>query len=647
MSDSSDLRRIDLPIEDLAPGEIAPPLEPGHPSWAVLDGWDDPMAPRAGYNVSTHKERVVVDGEPALHFLESQNHERAMVARGPWRELAIECEMQALQVEAGPTNDDWQVDVARAGLVFRGETVRRHYFLCVEAMRRLVLYRRIDQEWHELAAQDVAYDGERVTLRVALDGDGIHAECPELGVSLMATDTQIASGHAGFRTLGEARLFRLSITCDDSRQAVTARHRVRSASPEELPDAVQVGELRLPSGYALRNRAQLRGPEDLRGDGAHNLLLHNPEEGLLATDWDGTELWRMPGPVGQIKVTTEPIGGSRRIYALVGQERSPLTNVRGGDAHWLVASQIVALDAANGEELARVEIPEDPNRDVVRQYDFSCETGRLMSDEPGDFLLRQWRTDRGHGGHALWAFNTDLEPLWQTEISPPYGHHYAVRLVDLTGDGRVEVVAGGTTLAGDGTVIAEHDLAHEMDEIMGAGHYDAVAVGRFSEDHARDPVAFFVAGSAGVYVTDPLTGRTRSVHRVGHAQGQQICRLRDDMPGKQVLVHTRWANFGILTLFSGLGERLWSIQPAYIPVARPVQWLAEGPQHLWACATRESLGLYDGAGRRVRGLPAVAEAMGDRPATKVSASVMRRAPEDRDHLALTIDDRVLLFVAEE
>lgn len=641
MRESSDVRRLDLPIDALSLGEIAPPMEPADPSWGVLKGWDDPLAPRAGYRVVSGKERVEVGGEAALHFHQSQRDERAMVARGPWRELTIECEMQALQVEAGPTNDDRAVTVARAGLVFRGETVRRHYFFCIEAMRRLALYRRIDQEWEELASRDVAYDGERVTLRVTLDGDGIHAQCPELGVTLMATDTLIASGHAGLRALGEARIFRLTITCDASQQAVNDRRfaqaagALTAASPA-IPDAVQVGEIRLPDGFSLLDAV------DLRLQGTHDLLLRG-DEGLLATDWEGDELWRMPGPVGQVKVTSEPVGGSRRVYVLAGHERAPLTSVRGNESQWLIASQVVALDAANGEELARVELPEDPHRDVIRQYDFSSETGKLMSDEPGDVLVRQWRTDCGHGGHDLWAFNADLDLLWRSEVSPAYGHHFAVRLLDLTGDGRAEVVAGGTTLAGDGRLIAEHDLAHEMSEICGAGHYDAVAVGHFSDDPARDPVAFLVAGSAGVYVTDPLTGRTRSVHRVGHAQGQQMCRLRDDTPGEQVLVHTRWGNFGILTLFSGLGERLWSIQPAYIPIARPVQWLPDGPQHLWACATREALALYDGFGQPARPLDAVARAWGGRPTTEVGASVLRREPGGRDMLALTIESHIILF----
>lgn len=511
-------------------------------------------------------------------------------------------------------------------------------------MRRLVLYRRVDQEWRELASEAIEYAGERVTLRVELDGDGIHAQCPELGVGLMATDTVIASGHAGFRALGEARLLRLTITRSASAQAVNdrlvaERERVRAALAADLPDAGQVGEIALPEGFGLLDAV------DLRSRGENDLLLRS-DEGLLATDWEGRELWRLREPVGQVKVTAEPVRGSRRLYALVGREPSAYRNVRGGMNPIMLASQIVSLDAATGEELGRIDLPHDPEREEVRQYDFSCETGRLSSDEPGDFLIRQWRRDCGNGGRALWAFTGDLEPLWHARVSPAYGHHYAVRMADLTGDGREEIVAGGTTFDARGRVIAEHDLAHEMAEIRGAGHYDAVTVGHLAEEVERDPVAFLISGSAGVYVIDPLTGRTRSAHRIGHAQGQQLCRVRDDMPGMQVLVHTRWANFGILTLFSGLGERLWSVQPAHIPVAKAVRWASDGPEHIWVAATRESLALHDGEGRLVLPLEALKRAWGDRTACDVTASVLRRKPTGGDLLALTFEGRVLLFGPE-
>jgi hypothetical protein len=382
---------------------------------------------------------------------------------------------------------------------------------------------------------------------------------------------------------------------------------------------------------------------DLRGQDTHDLLLRS-NEGLLAVDLAGNELWRLPGRIGSIKMCDELVEGRQRLYALAGHDDTAIgVNVRGAESEIVVASEIVALDAATGEELARVELPEDPKRDKIRLYDFGSETGRLSDDRPGGFMVRQWRTDLGNGGETLWVFDPDLQLLWQTEVFPPYGHHAAVRLCDLTGDGRPEVIAGGTTYSADGNVIARHDREEEMAIIHGAHHYDAVAVGHFSEDSARDPVAFLVSGSAGVYVTNPLTGRTRSVHRIGHAQGQQVCRLRDDMPGQQVLVHTRWANFGILTLFSGLGDRLWSIQPGYIPSSHPVQWLPEGPQHLWTTAARDCLALYDGHGRAVLPLEAVSDAWGERSALEVGTSVLKQSPSGPDLLAVTIDERIMLF----
>ena len=138
MLERAEQTSLDLPIDALSCGEIAPPMEPRHPSWAVLADWDDPLAPRAGFNVPSGKQRVEVGGRAAVEFDAGSANERSLIAPGPWRELTIECEMQTLVPDAGPTNDDWEVRQARAGLVFRGETVRRHYFLCIEGMERLV-----------------------------------------------------------------------------------------------------------------------------------------------------------------------------------------------------------------------------------------------------------------------------------------------------------------------------------------------------------------------------------------------------------------------------------------------------------------------------------------------------------------------------
>jgi len=131
---------------------------------------------------------------------------------------------------------------------------------------------------------------------------------------------------------------------------------------------------------------------------------------------------------------------------------------------------------------------------------------------------------------------------------------------------------------------------------------------------------------------------------VGHAQWGLPCRLRDDMPGQQVIVGTRWGNMGILTLLSGRGERLWTIQPDYIlQGSRPIQWAGGGPQHFWLNTTTPAQGLYDGHGRLVSRLEAIRRLRGDLPPGPVNSYVFSREPGGQDLMAVRIADRVHLF----
>jgi hypothetical protein len=181
-----------------------------------------------------------------------------------------------------------------------------------------------------------------------------------------------------------------------------------------------------------------------------------------------------------------------------------------------------------------------------------------------------------------------------------------------------------------------------MRRVTGAGHYDAALVGRFADDMETDPVLFLMGGSAGVYVVDALTGRTRAFHRVGHAQWGMVCRVRDDVPGLQVMAGTRWENYGILTLFSGRGERLWSFQPDYLLQGTcPVQWTRQGAQHIWVNTSARGMGLYDGEGRLVKPLESLRGLYAGRH--KLPAQALRRDPAGPDLLGLNVDGRLHLF----
>ncbi len=662
--DSAEAVRVCLPIEELPYGEVAPPLELDHESWAVLSGWDDPLAPRAGCRLPSGKTRIDYDGIPAIEWHKDNaterplalGNERALTTGEPtWREYMVECRLQALETHAGPTNDGWFIDVARAGIIFRAETIRRHYYFCLEAQRRLVLYRRIDDEWFELAAQDVDYlalfaynqPEQIVTLRVELDGDGIRAVCPELEVDFRMTDTMIRSGKVGFRALGACRLFDLSISMTESGQRVNERlagrlHRQTERLSESVPTERQVEEIELADGYKLVQACDVCRP------GRNDLLLRGPG-GLLATTFDGQELWRVEETVKDFRVTGDAVDGSRRIYALVGEQRADhVTSVRGREHLAAVADEIISIQGATGNIIGRTPLPDDPHVDKVQPYLFAIETGRLESDQDVDFVLRHCRSDMEGGGNDLWAFDGDLSLLWHQTVTPPYGHGGAVHLVDLDDSGRSEVIAGGTIVAADGDILSVHDMSDEMPRIWGAGHYDAVVAGNFADDPERDPVVFLVAGSAGVYVMNPFNGRTRAVHPVGHAQWGKACKVRDDIPGQQVMVGTRWNNFGILTLFSGVGDRLWSIQPDYvIEGTMPIQWTREGPQHIWVNTSRDGQGLYDGEGRLVLPLNSIRQLWAEGLLFwDVATHVVSRSPDEADLLGVQVGRRLMLFGAE-
>ena len=225
-----------------------------------------------------------------------------------------------------------------------------------------------------------------------------------------------------------------------------------------------------------------------------------------------------------------------------------------------------------------------------------------------------------------------------------YGHGHALQFFDIDGDGRDEVLVGGTMFSPDGEVLWTHDRADEMARISGAHHYDAVAIGSLSGDPSLDPVAFLLGGSAGVYVVDGLSGETRMVHRVGHAQGRVSGKVRKDLPGTELLIACRWGNMGILTLFSGRGDRLWSIQPDYLGQGScPVSWGRRDEQLIWSNTTAGAQAFYDGYGRLVKDLPTIREIYGTRMRKDVATSVVRMGQDPRDLLAVRAAGRLRIY----
>ena len=606
-----------------------------------LKKWGTPLSP-ARKRRSSGLAIIEENGERVLAFNKDPRYvyenERALVTEGEeLRNCTITAKILPVDENAHPNSDRSGMPPALAGIVFRWRDSRHYYQFGIEGRSRLVLYRRSDDDWFLLAEQEVGVCGSYVSLSVELDGEGIHCRCNEKDAAFFCTDGMFKEGKAGIRCHGQARLAELGIFRTKrqlKRDAQSpAECRQKQMEDETIPDAV------LARTFDLEKLGGMPKFKDFAVQGRYDMIVEG--EQLRALDAEGEVIWELAECVKSINFSTDFEDGGRLLYGFTGF-RSGSGSVSALGAAGLVfdSGELLVIRGTDGRVLARTGLPAFDAE--VRNADLTNMSGNLCGKGAFDIVLREWRGDCGNGGKNLWAYDRDLNLIWNRNVHPPYGHHHAVSFCDVDGDGRDEVLAGGTLFSANGDVVWSHDRASEMDEIASAGHYDAVAIGNFNEDPDLDPVAFLVSGSAGVYVVEAKTGRTRMTHRVGHAQGREIGKVCADIPGKQVLVVCRWGNFGILNLFSGSGDRLWTRQPDYYGQGSCfAQWA--GKKYIWMNTSSAVQSLYDGYGRRVKKLDAITRQWGDEITSGATPLTGRLGTSNDDLLCLAVDGKLHMF----
>ena len=636
---------LQIKLDGCPPGPILSPLEaPNETTRRYFADWETPLAPWGGFGLDSFLE-VEEDGRSSVLAINAHTkgrvQERALAScTADYRDGHLRAQLRPIGVEAGSHMDYNEAQEALVGIVFRMVSSRWYYQFAIEGRRRVVLYCRRDDEWRLLAAQDVVLSDAYLDLAVRLDGDAIGCQCAALNVDFSVTDTTYERGKVGIRALGEARLASLTLAQTAGQQANDARYKAGfEAAVEvrglEVPDPVLV--------HTLDHEALGGSPRfmDFIEPGRYDMLIEG--EILRAVSADGQPLWETDMPVQGVVFSKEHGEHGRLLYGFVGERaRRAAASVIGQVATQIIGDQICVLRGRDGKVLAQTPVP--PMHETARRPDFATTSGNF-SGAGTDMVVREWRDDKEGGGVNLWAYNAALEPLWHREQTTAwYGHHWAVRFCDVDGDGRDELLAGGTMYDAEGRVLWVHDRDAEMLAVYGARHYDAVAVGTLAGDPELDPVALLVSGSAGVYVVDALTGRTRAHHRVGHAQGCVLGNMRADLPGQEVLVATRWGNMGILTLLSGRGERLWTIQPDYIGQgATPVDWLVGEAQLIWTNTSAAAQALYNGYGEKVKELVELSRLWGDRPRREVGGQTLRMGKNAAEYMALSLEGKTYVF----
>jgi len=635
-----------LNLEGCPEGQVLAPLKPRDEIYhKYFAGWDTPLTPLGGFNLDPGLAVVNENGKNVLSFT-GKRFDRALIYEDrKFRDCNIVAKIKPIDADASFHSDRHHCHEALVGIVFRVQHSRCYYQFGIEGTRKVVLYRRIDDEWFSLAEQDMDIPDDYITLEVSTEGDGIRCNCKELGIDFFCTDTVIKYGRAGVRSLARANVMSLEIGQTPSQSICNERiGKLAKAREEELgqniPDPVLVKTIDL---------AELGGSPifyDFIEPDRYDMLI--PRSGSLkAMTTDGKDLWEIDMPVQRIVFSKDHGENGRLLYGFTGSRKVKSSkDIRGVEHHTVVPDEMVVIQGSDGKLLARRKVPELHR--TIRFPGYVQSSGNMTDSGGFDIVLREWRDDKGGGGVNLWAYDKDLNPLWHYEIPGAwYGHNYSVQFYDVDGDGRDELLAGGTLLDGDGNVLWIHDRDEEVLKIDWAQHYDAIALGSFTEDEAIDPVGFLMGGSSGVYVVDGLTGRTRSFHRVGHAQGRYVGKVRTDIPGEQILVATRWGNMGILTLFSGYGDRLWTIQPDYIGQgSRPIQWGDLDAQLIWVNTTGPVQAFYDGYGRCVKELTELRNLCADRLRTGFGVSANRMGTDTTDYLCLSLDGKMYVFGPE-
>jgi hypothetical protein len=373
---------------------------------------------------------------------------------------------------------------------------------------------------------------------------------------------------------------------------------------------------------------------------------------LAARSWDGHPHWVREGLYLPERVRLGR--ADKRIYAIKSQDWSGESmRIDGKKRRDAQPTTLEILDAATGESLGSMPLPEDPDleADIVTwpnsasaAWDVSAESGCGAKAGEIDFVLKK---DFWDGWRTLWAYDCELNLLWRRRTRLTYGHHYAVRLVDLDGDGVLEVLAGGTAFRQDGSLWWEHDQGNELIRTIGGGHYDAVWVSTDPESGLAARV-FLLAGSAGLFLLDPQTGKTLDRFHIGHAQAAFKARLIPDSAAEQMCVMTRWGNPGIISGFDHLGKRLWSFQPDYVGQGcLPVRVPKANCDLLWTNTSQHGQGLYDISGERVCTLPMIRALWEKRRRREVDSLVV---PDRHGHsnsvLAVQTGERVRMFMVE-
>ncbi len=592
----------DLPYDYSAVGEYhcldLPELPGGwvettnHTSWGHLGNWQ--VVEDGGRRVM-QQARLRREGMPMLAAGDSG-----------WRDLALEAEVRLLSRHS------------EAGIALRYRNNRTHYSLRIGGDGLVRLVRRQHEDRAVLAQAQWQPDcGRYHLLRLEAQGGRLRASLD--GSALFAVeDHALSRGRIGLLATGPARFARVEAEADAAGQA--------AGLPQDLPGQPRPRLWRQIETPEFGTGRHLRFG-DVNGDGRLEIVLAQYTDMLgggdfaclsclTAIDLDGQVLWQWGEP--------------NRAHGIIPADLCFQIHDFDGDGQAEVICcrnfEICVLEGNTGRLKYAAPTPEPgPMATWLREDD--------LFRIPGDCIC--FADLRGLGARRdllikdrysnLWAYDDRLQPLWRFHGNT--GHFPAV--ADLDGDGRDEVMIGYALVDHDGTVLWRIEVED---------HQDAIAIAPLDLDDAEPSIAL-ACGDGGTVACDPQ-GRIRWRDRTGHVQRLTAARVRDDVPGLQVITKTFWGNPDIICVYDAKGHMLDSIElSGGGAVLSPVNWRGDGLELLLASGSLRLGGMLDGHLRRAVAFP-------DDGHPTLCAEALDLTGDPRDEVLLWDLDRIWIYTQD-
>ncbi len=479
------------------------------------------------------------------------------------------------------------------GVVFRYHNNRCYYFFGFYNDAVTLLMRRHDVTYRQpnekiLATQTCAWTpGQTYTATVTVTGTHIQASIENVA-KLEAHDSTWPKGKIGLLSDSPTQYHSVHVTTEEQ----AAFHIHRDKREKELDDLrAQNPKPVLWKKFSTKGFGVGRNLRfgDLTGNGVPDVLIgqvyhHGPRDAycelscLTAMNFDGDILWRVGKPNPDNNHLTNDVGF--QIVDVDGDGKNEVV--------YCMNFEIIILDGATGQVKHRAPTPKsyppaDKFPQILGDSLFFCDM--RGQGHKGDILIkdRYWR---------FWMLNEKLEIQWEDEIRTG---HYPFAL-DIDNDGKDELALGHALYDHDGTQL--WNIENTLQD-----HIDGVAIGNFNAPD-EGPLTILYAGSdSGIFFAD-LEGNILKHHWIGHGQNPALLKLRDDLPGLQVVSINFWGNQGILHFYDKDGNIYHDAEPnPFGSMCLPINWTGNGTEYFVHNPNPRWGGLFDGWGRPVVQFP--------------------------------------------